>query len=89
MTMPHLMNCSHQGSGWCLECVKGLQEDRDKVECVLMQIEDIANNYVGYGGEPTTLEGWIEEYNECLSIIAKRAADVIGFHIVLLSTENE
>lgn len=22
MTMPHLMNCSHQGEGWCLKCVK-------------------------------------------------------------------
>lgn len=21
MTMPHLQNCQHQGSGWCLTCV--------------------------------------------------------------------
>ena len=22
MTMPHMMNCPHTGSGWCLDCVK-------------------------------------------------------------------
>ena len=26
MTMPHLMNCSHLGEGWCLDCVSELQE---------------------------------------------------------------
>lgn len=25
MTMPHLMNCSHSCDGWCLECVKDMQ----------------------------------------------------------------
>lgn len=29
MTMPHLTNCSHQGEGWCLECVAGLQARLD------------------------------------------------------------
>lgn len=24
MTMPHLMNCPHQGEGWCLQCVNNL-----------------------------------------------------------------
>lgn len=24
MTMPHLMNCEHQGEGWCLHCVNNL-----------------------------------------------------------------
>jgi hypothetical protein len=26
MTMPHLMNCDHLDSGWCLDCVKKLQD---------------------------------------------------------------
>ena len=26
MTMPHLMNCDHSESGWCLDCVKKLQD---------------------------------------------------------------
>lgn len=32
MTMPHLMNCAHQGSGWCLACVKELQEENWSLE---------------------------------------------------------
>lgn len=27
MTMPHLMNCSHSDTGWCLECVRKLWHD--------------------------------------------------------------
>ena len=26
MTMPHLMNCPHSESGWCLDCVKAVHE---------------------------------------------------------------
>jgi hypothetical protein len=26
MTIPTMMNCSHQGEGWCLNCVQVLQE---------------------------------------------------------------
>lgn len=32
MTMPHLMNCSHSGDGWCLACVKNLVDD--EVVCI-------------------------------------------------------
>jgi len=28
MTMPHLMNCDHSAEGWCLACVKSLEEER-------------------------------------------------------------
>lgn len=27
MTMPHLMNCSHSETGWCLACVKELHDE--------------------------------------------------------------
>ena len=27
MTMPHLMNCAHSETGWCLECVKDLHDE--------------------------------------------------------------
>lgn len=30
MTMPHLMNCEHSDSGWCLDCVKKLQDGWDE-----------------------------------------------------------
>lgn len=26
MTMPQMMNCQHQGEGWCLKCVEELAE---------------------------------------------------------------
>ncbi len=26
MTMPHLQNCDHSDSGWCLDCVKKLND---------------------------------------------------------------
>lgn len=31
MTTPHLMNCQHSESGWCLECVKILMDERDSL----------------------------------------------------------
>lgn len=27
MTMPHLMNCRHSETGWCLDCVKELWDE--------------------------------------------------------------
>jgi len=32
MTMPHLMNCSHSDDGWCLDCVKELHDEKEKLE---------------------------------------------------------
>ena len=29
MTMPHLMNCSHSEDGWCLACVKELNDEAE------------------------------------------------------------
>ena len=26
MTMPHLMNCDHSDTGWCLDCVKRMHD---------------------------------------------------------------
>jgi hypothetical protein len=28
MTMPHLMNCDHSETGWCLKCVKALYDEK-------------------------------------------------------------
>jgi len=27
--MPHLMNCSHDGDGWCLSCVGKLHDENE------------------------------------------------------------
>ena len=29
MTMPHLMNCGHSGTGWCLDCVKDMYDENE------------------------------------------------------------
>ena len=31
MTMPHLMNCSHDSDGWCLDCVKKLWDEKQAI----------------------------------------------------------
>ena len=30
MTIPHLMNCSHLGEGWCLTCINEMYQDYEK-----------------------------------------------------------
>ncbi len=42
MTMPHLMNCSHSGDGWCLQCVGELQSEVDKMK----ELSEIASQIV-------------------------------------------
>lgn len=38
MTMPHLMNCSHSHSGWCLDCVRKMHEEGDTLRTLLLDI---------------------------------------------------
>lgn len=30
MTMPHLMNCGHSDTGWCLDCVKEMYDENER-----------------------------------------------------------
>jgi hypothetical protein len=43
MTIPHLMNCAHADSGWCLECVKALHDERDRLRAALKFYADEEN----------------------------------------------
>ena len=43
MTMPHLMNCSHQGDGWCLACVRKLHERNETLELACREALDGMN----------------------------------------------
>jgi hypothetical protein len=38
MTIPWLMNCAHDDSGWCLECVTELAEERNKLRDALEEV---------------------------------------------------
>lgn len=42
MTMPHLMNCPHSDSGWCLDCVKAEHDSCKRYADILGQDLDIA-----------------------------------------------
>lgn len=37
--MPHLMNCSHQDSGWCLECVSKLYNEKESNSNIISKKE--------------------------------------------------
>ena len=32
MTIPHMMNCAHDGNGWCLKCVQELHAEAEQSE---------------------------------------------------------
>lgn len=41
MTMPHLMNCDHSETGWCLDCVKTLYGAfQDRCEIIERQLAE-------------------------------------------------
>lgn len=42
--MPHLMNCQHSGTGWCLECVGKLAALNEQARHVLEMIEQVGHN---------------------------------------------
>lgn len=37
MTMPHLMNCIHSDSGWCLACVKQLNDEKERLLSLIIK----------------------------------------------------
>lgn len=41
MTMPHLMNCAHSDTGWCLTCVKEQWEELDGLKIHADKVKDL------------------------------------------------
>lgn len=79
MTMPHLMNCPHSPDGWCLDCVKELWDEKDKLEKELNTMLSISGlqkcSYCGYLsydtepfkkvlGQPNCKRCYLEYHNE-------------------------
>lgn len=58
MTMPHLMNCSHTGEGWCLDCVKKLHDEKEVYENALLELQIEAGKKLLHGKDV-----WMEEEN--------------------------
>lgn len=77
MTMPHLMNCGHSDDGWCLACVKTLEDERyntvieaGKYEYALqaaLQREETAEKQLAQ----------LSEQNEKLIAVAKAAKETL------------
>lgn len=44
MTMPHLMNCQHSGDGWCLDCVKELHDEKERLQEAMRMARCYARN---------------------------------------------
>lgn len=38
MTMPHMMNCSHEDVGWCLNCVGELEDECNDLRTALRSV---------------------------------------------------
>ena len=73
MTMPHLMNCQHQDSGWCLDCVKEL---RDKYERLAEEIETVLSFSYSYCTGENRLSGspndfWVVSYEQLQEALEK------------------
>lgn len=41
MTMPHLMNCEHQDSGWCLGCVKQQYDELHEAQSQVAGLREV------------------------------------------------
>lgn len=61
MTMPHLMNCSHSGEGWCLDCVKELYDRLEKAESKCLVSVPLDHKFTK-GDRETYLVQWKQDY---------------------------
>ena len=41
MTMPHLMNCDHSVDGWCLDCVKELHDEKERLQNLVDKVGSV------------------------------------------------
>ncbi len=41
MTMPHLMNCAHSETGWCLECVKKMHDEMELLQGMANELSEL------------------------------------------------
>lgn len=45
--MPHLMNCSHDSDGWCLDCVQAMGEENINLTVEKMELVEIVVTLLG------------------------------------------
>lgn len=77
MTMPHMMNCSHSGEGWCIDCVKALGEERNRLYNIVDIIMRKPMIYSPYDNEADQIECPIcEETSKASHIRVKRTEPI-------------
>ena len=59
MTMPHMMNCEHRGSGWCLTCVGKLEAENVALRTIVDRLKAAELGQTGWedGEHIVTLNG--------------------------------
>ena len=65
MTMPHMMNCSHSDTGWCLDCVCRLEEERQILEDMLVKIGKTLNRNLTTANMVNTIHATIQAGRSC------------------------
>ena len=70
MTMPHLMNCQHSDSGWCLACVKELGE---RAAALQDKLDDWMNAAAGAMDETC---GASEKHCTCVPLLRARVKEL-------------
>jgi hypothetical protein len=62
MTIPHMMNCSHQGEGWCLECVNYMVNKFDRLHREVEALRRFGNkDCTAMADEWLARKGWEED----------------------------
>ena len=65
MTIPWLMNCGHNGDGWCLDCVKRQHAELEAAEARVAELE----GWISQDGLSVLIEER-DRYRAALEIIA-------------------
>ena len=63
--MPHMMNCSHSDTGWCLDCVCRLEEERQILEDMLVKIGKTLNRNLTTANMVNTIHATIQAGRSC------------------------
>ena len=73
MTVPTQMNCSHQGEGWCLQCVGELAARAERLRNAIEEIEQVGHNPADLASDLIGLPNRYEQLASRLAAMAHAA----------------
>lgn len=94
--MPHMMNCTHSGEGWCLECVEKVAEQVARLTAENEQLTAKLNceprlielKYTPESGVETTMEHWAVKHLAASLLDTFREAGGENFVTMTLSSSD-